>query len=456
MNIKLETMLSQQQTVSQKLIQSVNILQMSAEELDGWLAEMSLENPVMELTKKQPEEYGQKNAEKYQWISSHDEQNRYLYQKIETDEDDMQDWDPGPGEGESLQEHLREELLTLHIVPEEEVYYYYLIDSLDYRGYYTDSLDDFAAKFGLEEETARNMLENIQKLTPPGVGARNLRECLLIQLQRKGQLTDKLKVFVTEYLEDMAKNRLPEIASGMAVSLDMVKEYSRIVKSLEPRPGAAFSDNRGTVYITPDIVVVKFRGHFDILLNESLYPDIMLNKDYLQLYRTTKDEEARRYLEDKIRQTEWIRQCVAQRNRTLFNIAQIILEEQKEFFFRGPSGLKPFQMAEAAKMLSVHKSTISRAVGGKYLQCSWGVFPLRYFFPQPAAAETGPSGKNILALQIKNVIKELIVSERKKHPYSDQKLCELLLERGIDISRRTVAKYREELGIPKAAGRKEF
>ena len=164
MNIKLETMLSQQQQVSQKLIQSVNILQMSAEELDGWLAEMSLGNSVMELTKKQPEEYGQKNAEKYQWISSHDEQNRYLYQKIETDEDDMQDWDPGPGEGESLQEHLREELLTLHIVPEEEVYYYYLIDSLDYRGYYTDSLDDFAAKFGLEEETARNMLENIQKL----------------------------------------------------------------------------------------------------------------------------------------------------------------------------------------------------------------------------------------------------------------------------------------------------
>ena len=216
-----------------------------------------------------------------------------------------------------------------------------------------------------------------------------------------------------------------------------------------------------THYINPDVIVVKFKGHLDILLNESVYPDISLNAGYIQMYRNSADKEVQDYLQKKISQAEWIRQCIAQRNSTLFSVAREIVECQSDFFLEGVSALKPLRMSNVADKLEIHESTVSRAVRMKYLQCTWGTFPLSYFFAKNAARSAASdifatSEDSATAADIKVAIRRIIESENKQKPYSDRALAEKLEEQGISISRRTVAKYREEENIPSASGRKEY
>lgn len=452
----------QKQILSQKMIQSANILQMTATQLEQYLNDLSMENPVLDLVQKQPEEFNDKELEKYQWLRSHDDQNRYLYRTIEHSNDDSQDWNINQEYPESLHEHLWNQLLTKQIAKEEENAYHFLLDSLDSKGYFTDPLSEFALRFGLTEERASHMLRTIQQLTPSGVGARNLEECLCIQLDSKGQLTNELKSFIMNHLEDMAKNHLPAIAQSMKLPLETIKKYCSIVRDLNPKPGIIFSDSRDTSYIVPDVIIVKFKGHFDILLNESLYPDITLNGNYVRMYKEHDNDEVKNYLIDKIHQAEWIKQCIAQRNTTLLRVVQTILLKQELFFHHGPSSIKSLRLHDVAKVLDIHESTVSRAIRGKYLQCSWGIFPLNYFFQkaapdkQSSSTTQGTPSSGTTVSDVKAALKEIIQGENKKKPYSDQILSELLSAKGFPISRRTVAKYRDEEEIPSMSGRKEY
>lgn len=472
MELKLST--EQKQVLSQKMIQSSEILQMAAARLSEYLNEQSLENPVMELTEKQPEQIDKRELEKYQWICSHDEQNRYLYQKVEAPDEEQPEWNVDTEEPESLAEHLWSQILTRDVEPRMEKPLRFLLASLDHRGYFTDSLEEFGRRFHLEPETAEGLLGLVQSLEPAGVGARSLEECLLIQLERSGELSDGLELFVRHHLMELAKNQLPAIARAMKLPLETVKGYSNRVKELNPKPGALFSDSRQTSYIVPDVVIVRFKDHFDILLNESLYPDITVSREYMQMLEQQQDPEVQTYLLEKIHQTQWLKQCIAQRNTTLFSVVQTILAMQKEFFLYGPGAMKALRMADVAEALGIHESTVSRAVREKYLQCSWGIFPLRHFFAKAArAAEkageegkaAGEDGENAEpqshsggapASAIKEALRQLIDEEDKEKPWSDRVLAERLEERGYVLSRRTVAKYREEEGIPGAAGRKRY
>lgn len=467
MEILLST--EQKQILSQKMIQSSEILQMASARLSEYLNEQLLENPVMELAEKAPEPLEEREMEKYQWICSHDEQNRYLYQKVEAPDEEQRGWNPEDEKTETLAENLWSQLLTRNLPGHQEKAVRFLLDSLDHRGYFTDSLAEFAERFSLTMEEAETLLEVVQSLEPAGVGAGTLEECLCLQLERQGRLTPELKCFVCQHLQQFAKNQLPAIAKEMKLPVETIKEYGSLVKTLNPKPGALFSDSRRTSYIVPDVIIVKFKGHFDILLNESLYPDITVSKGYLQMLEQQDDQEVRKYLLDKIHQTEWLKQCIAQRNATLLSVTETILSMQQEFFRYGPKYLKALRMADAAEVLGIHESTVSRAVREKYLQCSWGIFPMRYFFAKAAvrthtrtgagkgeSEDSGESGGSSTVSDIKTALRAIIEEENKQNPYSDRVLAEKLAEQGYLISRRTVAKYREEEHIPGASGRKEY
>lgn len=459
----LELKQEQKQILSQKMIQSASILQMSAADLEEYLNEQSLENPVIDLVRKTPDQDTDKDSDKesetYQWISSHDEQNRYLYQKIETNEDEPPEWNFDTHQPESLADSLWEQLLVKHIPEEYEDDIKAILESLDERGYFSEPLEDFLTYFHMEESRFLTLLKLIQTLEPAGVGARSLSECLCLQLERKGLLTPTLEKFVQCDLEKMAKNQLPAIAKELSVSIREVKEYCDLVRTLDPKPGSYLGRVQRTQYIHPDVIVVKFKGHLDILLNESSCPDLSLNSGYMQMYQNSADSEVQDYLRKKISQAEWIRQCIAQRNATLFSVAREIVACQSAFFLEGPSALKPLRMADIADRLEIHESTVSRAVRMKYLQCTWGTFPLNYFFAKNAARSSDifqTQGESATAADIKAALRKIIGEEKKEKPYSDRALAEKLNEQGITISRRTVAKYREEENIPSASGRKEF
>lgn len=456
MELSLKT--EQKQILSQKMIQSAEILQMAAAQLEEYLNEQVLENPVLELTEKEPERFDRGELEKYQWICSHDEQNRYLYQKVEAPEDDLPKWDMKQDEPENLQDYLWSQLITSGYEPRMEAALKYMLECLDARGYFTDSLQEVTERFCLSFEEAEELLGMIQKLEPYGVGARNLEECLCLQLRGQRRLTAQLEEFICHYLEKMAKNQLPAIAKCMGISLDTVKEYCTIVKTLNPRPAARFFDVRQLSYIVPDVVIVKFKGYFDVLLNESLYPDISLNGEYVSMCAKQDDPEVKKYLLDKIHQAEWIKQCIAQRNTTLFSVVKEILSRQEEFFLYGSNYLKPLRMKDVAEGLGIHESTVSRAVRQKYLQCTWGIFPLSHFFVKAVCADenTKQTQTEATASDVKHVLAELVAEENHKKPYSDRVLAEILCNRGFPISRRTVTKYREQLGIPGTTGRKEY
>lgn len=459
MELSLHT--EQKQLVSQKMIQSLDILQMAAAQLKEYMETQLLENPVMELDEKHPEQFDKKELEKYQWISSHDEQNRYLYQKIESTEEELPEWNLSDTRTESLRDYLWSQLLTKDLPADAEKPIRFLLESLDYRGYFTDSLETFARQFRLTRRRAEELLSMVRSLEPAGVGARNLQDCLCIQLERQGELSEVMKNFVNGYLPELAKNQLPAIAREMKIPVKTVEQMAARVRELDPKPGSRFSDVRQTSYILPDVVVVKFADHFDILLNESLYPDIFINREYIQMCEKQEDPKVREYLTEKIRQAEWLKQCIAQRNLTLFSVAQEMVSSQAGFFRRGPSALKPLRQADVARKLGINESTVSRAVREKYLQCSWGIFPLQYFFAKTVQRfgreqKTGQETASATVSEIKNAMEEIIRDEDKQKPYSDRMLSELLEARGFSVSRRTVAKYREEALIPPASGRKKY
>ncbi len=458
--MRLSAVNQQKQVVSQKMIQAAEILQMTSAQLDEYLSEKSLENPVLELGEKPIEEFDHKELEKYQWISAHDEQNRYLYQKLETGDDDRGSWEGEAKEQETLKDYLWSQLITGSYEARQERVLHFLLESLDSKGYFSDSLERVAQLFQMETREIEGLLKEIQRLEPHGVGARNLEECLCLQLEARGMLTKELEIFVTRYLKTMARNQLPAIAREMKLPMETIKEYCALIRELEPKPGARFSDVRQLSYIVPDVVVVKFKDHFSLMLNESLYPDISMNMEYVRMCSEQSDEEVKKYLMEKIHQVEWLKKCVAQRNNTLFSVAQAILARQELFFKRGRDFLRPLRMSEVAEELGIHESAVSRAVKQKYLQCAWGIFPMSYFFARTAV---GPSAEpwtdvpvQATAFDVKRRLLEIIRNEDHKKPYSDRILAELLGNQGFPISRRTVAKYREELGVPGITGRKEY
>ena len=460
MDLKLQV--KQTQTLSQRMIQSAEILQMTSQELNTYINELALENPVIDIVEPPTAEEQRESIEQQEWLNSFNEENYYLYQRQNNDDDyDFKSsWNINTDDGETLQDYLWSQLITENFTDQETEIIKFMLECLDNKGYLEESIETIASYFGTDTEIVEELLSDLQSLDPSGVCARTLEECLKLQLERRDMLTPVLESIIDNCLEMVAKNQIPAIARKLRLSPTETAGYCQIIKSLNPKPGVSFSSRDQLRYIIPDVTIVKFKDHFDILLNESMYPTIELNSYYRQMNQNPESSELKEYLGNKIRQAEWVKQCVTQRGKTLMQVSRAILEHQEEFFTFGPAHLNPLRLADIAQELDIHESTVSRAVSKKYLQCSWGVYPMNYFFSRIVAVQESSGNENgaqsVTAADIKRVLREIIEEENKKKPYSDRLLGEKLAERGISISRRTVAKYREEEGIADASGRKAY
>ena len=460
MDLKLQV--KQTQTLSQRMIQSAEILQMTSQELNTYINELALENPVIDIVEPPTAEEQRESIEQQEWLNSFNEENYYLYQRQNNDDDyDFKSsWNINTDDGETLQDYLWSQLITENFTDQETEIIKFMLECLDNKGYLEESTETIASYFGTDTEIVEDLLSDLQALDPSGVCARTLEECLKLQLERRDILTPVLESIIDNCLEMVAKNQIPAIARKLRLSPTETAGYCQIIKSLNPKPGVSFSSRDQLRYIIPDVTIVKFKDHFDILLNESMYPTIELNSYYRQMNQNPESAELKEYLGNKIRQAEWVKQCVTQRGKTLMQVSRAILEHQEEFFTFGPAHLNPLRLADIAQELDIHESTVSRAVSKKYLQCSWGVYPMNFFFSRSVAVQESSSSESgtqsVTAADIKRVLREIIEEENKKKPYSDRLLGEKLAERGISISRRTVAKYREEEGIADASGRKEY
>ena len=459
MDLKLQV--KQTQTLSQRMIQSAEILQMTSQELNTYINELALENPVIDIVEPPTAEEQRESIEQQEWLNSFNEENYYLYQRQNNDDDyDFKSsWNINTDDGETLQDYLWSQLITENFTDQETEIIKFMLECLDNKGYLEESTETIASYFGTDTEIVEDLLSDLQALDPSGVCARTLEECLKLQLERRDILTPVLESIIDNCLEMVAQNQIPAIARKLRLSPTETAGYCQIIKSLNPKPGVSFSSRDQLRYIIPDVTIVKFKDHFDILLNESMYPTIELNSYYRQMNQNPESSELKEYLGNKIRQAEWVKQCVTQRGKTLMQVSRAILEHQEEFFTFGPAHLNPLRLADIAQELDIHESTVSRAVSKKYLQCSWGVYPMNFFFSRSVAVQESSSEsgtQSVTAADIKRVLREIIEEENKKKPYSDRLLGEKLAERGISISRRTVAKYREEEGIADASGRKEY
>jgi len=454
MELKME--MSQNLALSQRMIQSTEILQMSSQELDVYIKELSVENPIIDIEDDyQTLDKAADLRRKLEWLKSSDEQNRVYYSREYNDEGGQKDmWNFCKDMDEDLAEYLYSQLIITDFTAKGYEVVDYMIHCLDSKGYLEDSLEDICIRFSISIEEAASLLKTLQGLEPAGVCARNLQECLLIQLDRLKAGDLLTRTIITDYLELVGKNQLHTIAKKLKVPLDDVVEACEAIKLLNPKPGNCFSSREHLKYIIPDVTIVKLSGYYEILLNEYTYPKIMINDYYLKILKDDSQAEAKSYVADKVKQAEWIQNCISQRNNTLLQVTKAIIDHQEAFFAKGPGNLKPMKLSDIAEVVGIHESTVSRAARDKYIQCSWGIYPMNYLFSK--GIESKGVGGKVTPEEIKTRIRTLIAKEDKQKPYSDRVITELLNEQGITISRRTVAKYREDMEVKDASGRRVF
>lgn len=438
-----------------ELIQAIQILQFNTQELDSFVQGELLENPVLEFDrtadveppKERPEfDLREKVKEDYdnlnyrQWQYSKDKDTFSFEQFVSKDE--------------TLEDYLLLQLTFSKLKGKDLKIGRYLVEAIDDNGYLTADMGEVAKCFDVTADHAESVLDVIQTFEPLGVGARNLKECLMIQLAAKGLLEDIIEYIILHHLEDLGENRLGKVSKQVGIPISQVQMVYDLIRTLEPKPGRSFTGDENVKYIIPDVTVEKVNGEYVVSTNESSIPHLMVSPYYTTLSKETKnDEELSRYLTDKFNSAIWLIKSIEQRRQTIFNVVTAVVEYQKEFFDKGAKYLKTLTLKQVADVMGVHESTVSRSINGKYMQTPRGVFEIRYFF---SSGVTGQDGKGMSSNSIKTFIKEIIDGEDPKKPYSDQEMVEILSERGIEISRRTVAKYREGMNILSSSKRRRY
>lgn len=450
----MELLQRQIQHLSQQQLQSVELLQMSAPELEEYLRNLVQENPVVELDDSRPEPERPQDDEllrRLRWLDDNDRQNRYYQHVGEEELDPLARIGTEGGLEETLFRFVSRQLYTMDLDEETAQTVRYLAACLDGDGYLRMSVEELAANLGRSPDDVAQCLEVLRSLEPAGIGAADLSQCLELQLRRIHESGSALDI-VRHHLEALAKRHYRTIAAKLSITVEEVQRAERIIRELEPRPGAPFEQPDQVQYILPDVFIEEEDGVLIARLRGGDRPPIQVSGYYRTLLKQSDDREVKEYLTEKLRQAENVLRALEQRDSTLRRCAQCIADWQKDFFMEGPQKLRPMRLSDVANELGLHESTISRAVREKYLQCSRGVYPMSYFFARSATAQTG--GAEVGAEAAKALLSRLVDREDKSRPLSDQKLSEAMAELGCPISRRTVAKYREALNIPSASGRK--
>ena len=464
---------TQKLVMTPELIQAIKILQFNIQELDVYVQDQLLTNPVLESEPDHdapardadaddiPEEVREPKREEPDWeeyIRGSYEEGRdgqWDRQWIERQDDAEGDFFERYVDNDlTLPEHLLFQFQFAAVSEEKQRIGEYIIEALDENGYLTSSVEEIGKSLQVPVEEVGEVLKIVQGLDPVGVGARDLRECLLIQLRSLGLLTKEFRAVVTDHLEDLASNRLIQIAKSLGISVEEVQRMGDVIRTLEPKPGRQFSAGEETKYIIPDIIVERTEDGYSITVNDSSTPHLRVSSYYRDLlHQAGSDDQLSSYLSERVNSALWLIRSINQRKQTIYNVAEAIVRHQRAFFDNGSKYLKTLTLREIGDDLGIHESTVSRSINGKYLQCSHGVFELRHFF---SAGVKAGSGEGVSSNSVKEFIKEIVDGEDPKKPFSDQAMVAKLAEKGFEISRRTVAKYRDELNIPSSSRRKRF
>src|SRR5215510_11688283 len=466
--------LALQQVLSPQLQQSLLILQTPLLELRNLVQQEMETNPVLEELPEEsgPNDRGEVEASaddnfknEFEKLASLDEEWRdYMAQSAsysfdgrrgskEADEKRQFLFDSIPVH-ETLQQNLIAQLNQTVLSADDRKAAELIIGNIDDHGFLQSTPEEMALNSGIPQDDFEKMLALIQTFYPAGVGGRDLRECLLIQLRRQGKEQTLEYGIVSDHMEDLGRHRFPEIARRMAISVEDVQKAADNIGRLNPRPGQVFAAAPQN-YVLPDVTVQKVDGEYQVTLNDEQIPHLRISNLYKDIIAsgTTQSSDIKDYIRDKIRSGKFLIRSIHQRQQTISNIANQIVSRQGDFLEYGSSHLKPMTMAEVAEAVGVHETTVSRAVSGKYMATPQGIFEMKYFFTPGYQTATGESLSNT---SVKQAVLELVKHESGSAPLSDHEIVEILSERGIPIARRTVAKYRSELNILPSHMRRKY
>jgi RNA polymerase sigma-54 factor len=489
MELKQYLKMTQQLVMTPQLQQAIRLLQLSRPELYETIQKELVENPVLEDSGMEPERNDRTRAERQaeaqvdgvserhaemerpkaesgdvvdpanrDWESFVENYNQYSYSPgasgVRYGDDDMPTLEQTVAGQSSLDDHLTWQLGVTQLTDGEHRVAERIIGNIDAIGRFNGALlADIAAEEGLELDEAEAVLEVVQEFDPIGVGARDLRECLLIQARHYFPDEDIVLAILDRHLDNIEKRNVSPILKDLGIDSDDLRDAMDIIGTLEPKPGRNFAEET-THYITPDVYVVKVGDEYIVQLNEDGMPKLRISNFYeSQIKAGTADAKTRDFIQEKFRSAVWLIRSIHQRQGTIRKVTESIVRFQREFMDRGVEFLRPLILRDVADDIGMHESTISRVTTNKYVHTPQGIFELKYFFNSRITTSSGP---DVASEAVKQRIKKLVGQEEPGKPLSDQALCEMLAEEGMEIARRTVAKYREMLNIPPSSKRKKL
>lgn len=447
---------SQKLIMTPELRQAIELLQFNSMELKDYISKELEENPILENSNsgeefENIEEYTKdKEVDWKEYLEKYDD----ISYKSQIDKNIQEyNYEAFTSSTDSLNEHLMLQLSFSDLSDKEYEIGENIIQNINDNGYLTASLEEIGKVTKSSISEVEKILDVVQQFEPLGVGARDIRECLLIQIKDQKIVEAYIINIIENHLEDIALNKIQKIAKELNIETKEVQYAFDYIKTLEPKPGRLFHGNADDIrYITPDAEIQLVEGEFIVIIKEITGPRLNINNYYKELMKTAKDKDTIEFLNDRFNRAMWVIRSIDQRRSTIRKVIESILKFQIEFFQEGEQSLKPLTLKDIAEDIEMHESTISRATNGKYVQTPRGLFELKYFFSSGLLGSEG----DISSTSIKSMLKDIIDEEDIKKPYSDQRLSEILKEKEINISRRTIAKYRDELNIPSSSMRRRY
>ena len=472
MGYVLDVVQTQKLIMTPELRQAIAILQFSSLELDTYVEQQFQENPLLEIkedadntnpdtalsTENEPEIIENISDREYDidWLDYFQDCSDLGMTKSEVcHEQNTYSYENFICSTPNLTEHLIMQLglvkCTAHIRTIAE----YIIGNIDNQGYLSYTIDEIAKQLDARQSEVYAALQIVQTFEPPGVGARSLEECLLLQLRFLAIDENSLVCVVVEnYLKDLADGKYNHIAHALGVSVQEVQQAADFIKMLDPKPGRNFTNQNNNRYVVPDIIVNKVDGEYEIITNDLSVPRLTINKTYRAILGQDKgDSQTKKFVENKLNAAAWLIKSIEQRRLTLYKVTNCLVELQRDFLDYGVKYLKPLNLKTVAEIVGLHESTVSRATSNKYIQTPLGVFEMKYFFSSGLSSLEGAA---VSAESIKKDLQEIVNGENAKTPFNDQQIADMFNTKGVRISRRTVAKYRDEMNIPPIRKRKRY
>lgn len=422
-----------QLVITNKMEQQLSLLHMPMVELESFLMDQALENPLIDM-------------------ESFDKNHRTL-KKGQHDKNDELDWLNNIEQPRNLYDYLLEQLGFLKLNPKEHDVMEYLIFLVDENGYFRGDLEEVSKHFTLPVDLVEQALYRLQTFEPIGVGARTLKECILLQIKEISNHNELAELVVSHYFELLVDKKWREISNIIGVDILEIQTVFDLLKNLNPKPASSYQ-NVYPQLIKPELVISEDKHGFIVKINNELYPKLSFDSYYNKRIDQFTDHDQSKYLTEKYEHFNWLQKSIEKRKTTLVSVMQAIIEKQNDFFQKDTSHLKPLTIKELAASVGLHESTVSRAVNGKYVQTPHGLFELKHFFTSSMITN---GNDEISSEVVKELIVEIVRNENKRKPLSDQKIVELLFTNDrLTLSRRTVTKYREQLGIPSSTKRKRY